>query len=90
MADVTLTIALPDIEAHTCNGRRQPRSRAIRTRLPTLAQPLDGQLAYSPQVEANMVDLMGDAARRVLRGARWMRASMFSLGWDRDDGVDGC
>ena len=68
MADVTLTITLPDIEAHALVivaaslGPKQFEQayehwlnhwRAIE--------------AYSPQVEVNMMDLMGEAANRFTR-----------------------
>ena len=65
MADVTLTITLPDIEAHALEiiaaslGPEQFEQayqhwlnhwKALET--------------HSPQVEANMIDLMGEAAER--------------------------
>ena len=47
MAAVTLTIALPDHEAHA------------------LAIHWKANDMYSPQVEANMIDVMGEAAEKL-------------------------
>ena len=41
--------------------------------------------AYNPQVEANMIDLMGDAAERVSTRRKLMLASTFLLGWVRGE-----
>jgi len=66
MADVTVTITLPDLEAHalaivaTSLGAEQFES-AYQHWL-SLWKAND---AYSPQVEANMADLMGEAAEKL-------------------------
>ena len=66
MADITLTITLPDIEA-----------QALAMVLATLGEEQfehayqcwlkhwKAFVAYSPEVEANMVDLMSEAAEKV-------------------------
>ena len=65
MAEVTATITLPDRSRRAGGHRRQPWSRAVRTRLSTLARSVEGLETYTPQVEADMMDLMGDAAGKV-------------------------
>jgi hypothetical protein len=66
MADVTLTITLPDIEAHalaiiTASLGPEQFEHAYQHWL----NHWKALEAYSPQVESNMTDLMGDAAEKV-------------------------
>jgi hypothetical protein len=66
MADVTLTITLPDLEAHalaiiTASLGPEQFEQAYQHWL----NHWKATEAYSRQVEANMVDLMGDAAEKV-------------------------
>jgi hypothetical protein len=66
MADVTLTITLPDIEAHalaiiTASLGPEQFEHAYQHWL----NHWKALETYSPQVEANMTDLMGDAAEKV-------------------------
>ena len=66
MADVTLTITLPDLEAHALAiiaaslGPEQFESAYQHWLNHWKATD-----AYSPQVEANMSDLMGEAAEKL-------------------------
>jgi hypothetical protein len=78
MADVTLTITLPDIEAHAlaiiaASLGREQFEHAYQHWL----SHWKASEAYSPQVEANMTDLMSEGRRESLRGAsrRWLRCS---------------
>jgi hypothetical protein len=66
MADVTLTITLPDIEAHAlaivaASLGPEQFEQAYQHWL----NHWKALEAYSPRVEANMMDLMGEAANRV-------------------------
>ncbi len=66
MADVTLTITLPDIEAHAlaiiaASLGPEQFQHAYQHRL----NHWKANEAYNPQVEASMIDLMGEAAERV-------------------------
>jgi hypothetical protein len=66
MADITLTITLPDIEAHAlavvvASLGEEQFEHAYQCWL----NHWKAHEAYSPQVEANMVDLMGEAAEKV-------------------------
>jgi hypothetical protein len=66
MADATLTITLPDIEAHAlaiivASLGPEQFEHAYQHWL----RHWKAHEAYSPQVEANMMDLMGDAAEKV-------------------------
>ena len=66
MADITLTITLPDIEAHAlaivaASFGPEQFEHAYQHWL----DHWKATEAYSPQVEANMIDLMGEAAERV-------------------------
>jgi len=67
LADVTLTITLPDIEAHAlaiiaASLGPEQFEHAYQHRL----NHRKANAAYNPQVEANVIDLMGGAAERVL------------------------
>jgi hypothetical protein len=66
MSDVTLTITLPDIEAHAlaivaASLGPEQFEQAYQHWL----NHWKALEAYSPQVEANIMDLMGEAAKRV-------------------------
>ena len=66
MADVTLILTLPDLEAHalaiiTASLGPEQFEHAYQHWL----NHWKATEAYSPQVEANMIDLMGEAAERV-------------------------
>jgi hypothetical protein len=66
MADITLTITLPDIEAQAlamvvASLGEEQFERAYQCWL----NHWKAHEAYSPQVEANMVDLMGEATEKV-------------------------
>ena len=79
MAAVTLTITLPDHEAQALAiiaaslGPEQLESAYQHWLNHWKANDV-----YSPQVEANMIDVMGEAAEKLLRGARrcWFRCSV--------------
>jgi hypothetical protein len=68
MADVTLTITLPDIEAHAlaivAASLGPEQFEQAHQHWLNHWRALE---AYSPQVEANMIDLMGEAANRFTR-----------------------
>jgi len=66
MADVTLTITLPDLEAHalaiiTANLGPEQFEHAYQYWL----NHWQANDAFSPQIEANMIDLMGDAVEKL-------------------------
>jgi hypothetical protein len=68
MADVTLILTLPDLEAHalaiiTASLGPEQFEHAYQHWL----NHWKATEAYSPQVEANMIDLMGEAANRVYK-----------------------
>ena len=66
MADVTVTISVPDIEAHALAIVAASLAQSSSSRLMNIGSVIGGPWrTYSPQVEANMKDLMGDAAERV-------------------------
>ena len=66
MADVTLTITLPDIEAHAlaiiAAGLGPEQFESAYQHWLNHWKATD---AYGPQVEANMSDLMGEAAEKL-------------------------
>jgi hypothetical protein len=66
MADITLTITLPDIEAHAlamvvASLGEEQFERAYQCWL----NHWKAHEAYSPEAEASMVDLMGEAVEKV-------------------------
>lgn len=73
MGDVTPTITLPDIEAQALAMVVASLGRgAIRARIQCWLNHWKADDVFSPQVEANMVDLMREASRRFTRRSqRW-------------------
>jgi hypothetical protein len=71
MADITLTITLPDIEAHAlaiavASLGEEQFEHAYQCWL----NHWKAHEAYSPRVEAHMVDLMSEAAQKVYAALR--------------------
>jgi len=69
MADVTVTISVPDIEAHALAIVAASLAQSSSSRLMNIGSIIGGGpwRTYSPQVEADMKDLMGDPAERFTR-----------------------
>jgi hypothetical protein len=71
MAEITLTVTLPDVEAHAlamivASLGPEQFEHAYQHWL----NHWKANEAYNPRVEANMIDLMGDAARQASWGPR--------------------
>jgi len=69
MADVTVTISVPDIEAHALAIVAASLAESSSSRRMNIGSIIGGGpwRTYSPQVEADMKDLMGDPAERFTR-----------------------
>ena len=65
MADITLTIRLPDIEAHAFAVVASLGEEQFEHAYQCWLNHWKAHETYSPQVEANMVDLMGEAAHKI-------------------------